>query len=154
MHADSGRLLRYAGFVIWGLTGLPLLVEIAQFPAFLGETSYWLWLVCFVIFGVAFGLTGWKDVGPRSRPRQIASLVTQTGAALAMIRLVCSGQEGALLVIVSAQLGWVLPFGRALAWVFAQAALSAIWTLEDGFDEADARLALDLAAVTREMNGG
>jgi streptomycin 6-kinase len=41
---------------------------------------------------------------------------------------------------------------RTLAWVFAQAVLSAIWTIEDGFDVSDARLALDLAAVTRMMN--
>lgn len=123
MHADTGRLLRYAGFVTWGLTGLPLLVELAQYPALLREAPYWLWLACFVVFGVAFGLTGWRALEPRSRRRQIVSLVTQTGAALAMIRLVCSGQEGALLVVVSAQLGWVLPFGRALAWLFAQAAI-------------------------------
>ena len=42
---------------------------------------------------------------------------------------------------------------RTIAWVFAQAILSAIWTLEDGFEAADARLAIDLAAVTRKMNG-
>jgi len=34
---------------------------------------------------------------------------------------VCSGQEGALLVIVAAQLGWVLPLSRALVWVAVQA---------------------------------
>ena len=43
---------------------------------------------------------------------------------------------------------------RTVAWVFAQAVLSAIWTLEDGFAVADARLALDLAVVTRELNDG
>ena len=42
---------------------------------------------------------------------------------------------------------------RTLAWVFAQAVLSAIWTIEDGFAVADARLAIELAVLTRKMNG-
>jgi signal transduction histidine kinase len=123
MTAETGTLLRYAGFVTWGLTGLPLLVSLAQEPLLLRETRYWLWLACFLIFGVIFGLTGWRQVSVRPRRMQIASLITQTAAALAMIRLVCSGQEGALLVIVAAQLGWVLPFSQALLWVFGQAAI-------------------------------
>ena len=123
MTADTGTLLRSAGFVTWGLTGLPLLVLLAQEPLLLRALPYWLWLACFVIFGVMFGLTGWKEVAARPRRLQIVSLVTQTAAALAMIRLVCSGQEGALLVIVAAQLGWMLPLSHALAWVLAQAAI-------------------------------
>jgi signal transduction histidine kinase len=123
MTAETGTLLRYAGFVTWGLTGLPLLVLLAQEPLLLREIRYWLWLACFVIFGVTFGLTGWRQVSIRPRRTQIASLITQTAAALAMIRLVCSGQEGALLVIVAAQLGWVLPLSQALVWVFGQAAI-------------------------------
>jgi signal transduction histidine kinase len=123
MHADTGRLLRYAGFVTWGLTGLPLLVGLAQEPDALREVPYWLWLACFLVFGVAFGLTAWRDVAPRFRRLRVASLATQTAAALAMIRLVCSGQEGALLVLVAAQLGWVFPLSRALAWMLVQAAI-------------------------------
>ena len=41
---------------------------------------------------------------------------------------------------------------RTIGWVFAQAVLSAIWTIEDGFDPADAQLALDLAAVSHEID--
>jgi hypothetical protein len=40
----------------------------------------------------------------------------------AMIPLVCSDQEGSLLVIVAAQLGWLLPRPVALGWILAQAA--------------------------------
>ena len=123
MSAETARLLRYAGFVTWGLTGLPLLVLLAQEPALPGEAPYWLWLACFLLFGAAFTWTGWRETSVRSRRLQIISLVTQTTAALAMIRLVCSGQEGALLVIVAAQLGWVLPLNRAMLWVFAQAGI-------------------------------
>lgn len=123
MSADSARLLRHAGFIIWTLAGLPLLVRLARTPAFLTEPRYWLWLACFVVFGAAFALTGWRASAAGARRRQVVSLFIQTAAALAMIQLVCSGQEGALLVIVAAQLGWLLPLGRALAWVAVQALL-------------------------------
>ena len=121
MATDTARLLRYAGFLTLGLTGLPLLVELAQEPELCRQSPYLLWFVCLVLFGVAFGVTGWRAPAGRAGPAQTASLVVQTAAALTMILLVCSGQEGALLVIVAAQVGWVLPFSRAAAWVGIQA---------------------------------
>jgi signal transduction histidine kinase len=122
MTTTSGvALLRYAGFMTWGLAGLPLIVRLSGHPALLGEPRYWLWLTWFFIFGIAFAMTAWRTTPVGPRWRQLVSLAIQTMSALAMIQLVCSGQEGALLVIVAAQLGWVLPLGRALAWVAAQA---------------------------------
>lgn len=122
MTTTSGvALLRYAGFMTWGLAGLPLIVRLSGQPALLGEPRYWLWLTWFFIFGIAFAMTAWRTTPVGPRWRQLVSLAIQTMSALAMIQLVCSGQEGALLVIVAAQLGWVLPLGRALAWVAAQA---------------------------------
>ncbi len=123
MGTDTAKLLRYAGFLTWGLTGLPLLVQLAQEPALCRKGNYLLWLVCFLVFGVAFGLTGWREAAGRTGRRQAVSLILQTATALTMILLVCGGQEGALLVIVSAQLGWVLPLARALVWVAVQAML-------------------------------
>ncbi len=122
MTTDTAKLLRYAGFLTWGLTGLPLLVELAQQPALWHAPPYILWLICFALFGAAFGLTGWRSPAGRVGPRQAVSLILQAAAALTMILLVCSGQEGALLVIVAAQVGWVLPLSRALVWVAGQAA--------------------------------
>lgn len=84
---------------------------------------YFVWLVCFGVFGAAFSLTGWREPAGRTGLRQAVSLVLQTTTALAMILLVCSGQEGALLVIVAAQVGWVLPLSQALMWVALQATL-------------------------------
>lgn len=121
MTASGAGLLRYAGFMTWALAGLPLTVRLLKNPALLGEPRYWLWLTWFAVFGVAFALTAWRRVPAASRWRQLISLAIQSMAALAMIELVCSGNEGALLVIVAAQLGWVLPLGRALAWVAVQA---------------------------------
>src|SRR5882672_3108838 len=121
MNTDTAKLLRYAGFLMWGLTGLPLIVQLAQRPALCHEAPYLLWLFCFFLFAVAFGLTGWREPAGTIGRRQAVSLALQTATALAMILLVCSGQEGALLVIVAAQLGWVLPLSRALVWVAVQA---------------------------------
>lgn len=119
-------LLRYAAFIIWGLAGLPLLVLLAKQPALLSDAQYWLWLACFLVFGAAFGATGWRAGAVPARRWQLASLIIQTAAALAMIQLVCSGTEGSLLVIVAAQLGWILPLRQALAWVAAQAILMCV----------------------------
>ncbi len=122
MAIDTPKLLRLAGFGMWALSGLPLSVTLAQDPRLLGATSYRLWLGCFLVFGAAFALTGWKTRASQPRWVPIASLVVQTAAALAMIRLVCSGLEGSLLVVVASQLGWLLPLPLALGWILAQAA--------------------------------
>lgn len=44
-----------------------------------------------------------------------------------------------------------LNYKRALAWAFAQAVLSAIWSVEDGFSVDEMNPALQLAAVIRPM---
>jgi streptomycin 6-kinase len=45
-----------------------------------------------------------------------------------------------------------LNFDRALSWSFAQAVLSAIWDVEDGFPVTADHPSLRLAEVTRHMN--
>ena len=121
MALETVRLLRLAGFGLWALSGVPMSVTLLLNPRLLGVPSYQLWLACFVVFGAVFGLTGWSTSTSHPRSVHVASLVVQTFAALTMIRLVCSGQEGSLLVIVAAQLGWLLPLPIALGWIAAQA---------------------------------
>jgi len=53
-------------------------------------------------------------------------LAIQAATALVMIVLVCSGHEGALLVLVAAQLGWFMSLRHALLWVATQAVLMGI----------------------------
>jgi signal transduction histidine kinase len=122
MTIDTVKLLRLAGFGLWALSGLPISVTLAQNPSLLDATSYQLWLGCFILFGAAFTLTGWRARTSQRRWIQLASLVIQTSTALVMIRLVCSGLEGSLLVIVAAQLGWLLPLPAALGWLAVQTA--------------------------------
>src|SRR5216683_7561325 len=123
MSPEARGLLRFAGFLIWSLAGLPLFVGLVQMPDLLQQPRYWLWLTCFFVFGATFGLTRWNVSSPQGRRLQLASLAVQTTTALVMIVLVCTGHEGALLVLVSAQLGWFMSLRRALLWVAVQAAL-------------------------------
>jgi signal transduction histidine kinase len=132
MTIDTVKLLRLTGFGLWRLSGLPMSVTLAHNPGLLVETSYCLWLGCFIVFAAAFALTGWKARLSQPRWIQIVSLIIQTTAALVMIRLVCRGQEGSLLVIVAAQLGWLLPLPIALGWILAQATAMCVilgWTM-------------------------
>jgi signal transduction histidine kinase len=112
-----------AGLLTWFLAGLPLFSRLVQAPALVRQPHYGLWLACFFIFGATFGLTEWNTDSSRLNRRQLASLATQSIAALIMIALVCTGHEGTLLVLVAAQLGWFLSLRHALLWVVAQAVL-------------------------------
>src|SRR5712692_1280329 len=94
MTTDTAKLLRYAGFLTWGLTGLPLLVELAQQPALWHAPPYILWLICFALFGAAFGLTGWRSPAGRAGPGRGVSLILQAAAALTMILLGCVNKQG------------------------------------------------------------
>jgi signal transduction histidine kinase len=129
MAIATPTLLRLAGFGMWALSGLPLAVTLVQAPGLLGATSYQLWLTLFLIFGLAFALTGWRARPAWPRWVPIVSLVVQTVVAVAMIRLVCSGLEGSLLVIVASQLGWLLPLPIALGWILVQAAAMGLMLL-------------------------
>jgi len=123
MSSKDRGLLRLAGFLTWSLAGLPLFAGLAQAPELLQQPRYRLWLTCFFIFGATFGLTPWTEGSSRPRRFQLASLTVQAITALVMIVLVCSGHEGAFLVLVAAQLGWFMSLRRALLWVVVQALL-------------------------------
>ena len=123
MSPKARRLLRLAGFLTWGLAGLQLFVWLFQTPSLLQQPRYQLWLACFFIFGVTFGLTPWNQGSVGRRRIQLALLGVQAVTALVMLVLVCSGHEGALLVLVAAQLGWFMSLRRALLWVLIQAVL-------------------------------
>jgi len=123
MSPEARRLLRLAGFLTWSLAGLPLFVWLFQTPMLLHQPRYLLWLACFFIFGVTFGLTPWNEGSVQPGRIQLALLAIQAVTALVMLVLVCSGHEGALLVLVAAQLGWFMSLRRALLWVVIQAVL-------------------------------
>src|SRR6266852_4804180 len=126
MSPQARGLLRFAGFLVWFLAGLPLFVRVVQAPELLHQTRYICWLSCYFAFGATFGLTRWDTGTPRTRRLQLGLLAIQAATALVMIVLVCSGHEGALLVLVAAQLGWFMSLRHALLWVATQAVLMGI----------------------------
>jgi signal transduction histidine kinase len=126
MSPEARKLLRLAGFLTWFLAGLQLFVWLFETPMRLREPRYQLWLTCFFMFGVTFGLTPWHEASGRSRRVQLALLAGQAVTALVMLVLVCSGHEGALLVLIAAQLGWFMSLRRALLWVVIQAVLMGV----------------------------
>lgn len=126
MSAKARALLRLAGYLTWILAGLPMFVNLIRAPQLLSDERHWLWLGCFFTFGITFGFTRWTVWPERPRLRQLAALALQTLTALVMILLVCSGHEGSLLVIVAAQLGWLLPLRQAMTWMSIQAVLMGV----------------------------
>jgi hypothetical protein len=123
MSPEARRLLRLAGFLTWSLAGLPLFVRPFQTSTLLQQPRYQLCLACFFIFCVTFGHTPWNEGSARPRRVQLALPAVHAVTALVMLVLVCSGHEGALLVLVAAQLGWFMSLRRALLWVAIQAVL-------------------------------
>jgi signal transduction histidine kinase len=126
MSPEARGLLRFAGFLVWFLAGLPLFVRVVQIPDLLHQTRYICWLSCYFAFGATFGLTRWDTGSAGTRRLQLGLLAIQAATALVMIVLVCSGHEGALLVLVAAQLGWFMSLRHALLWVSTQAVLMGI----------------------------
>src|SRR5258708_20387714 len=92
----------------------------------LHQPRYQLWLACFFIFGVTFGLTPWNERTGRRHRIQLTLLAVQAATALVMLVLVCSGHEGALLVLVAAQLGWFMSLRYALLCPAIHALLSGV----------------------------
>ena len=123
LSQKARRFLRLAGVLTWVLAGLPLLRVLWLHPDYLTNHTYYLWLSFFIAFGIAFISTPWKPASAQPHVLGVALVGLQTVLALVMIRLVCSGFEGALLVLVSLQLGWMLTVPVALSWMVVQSLL-------------------------------
>ena len=122
--SQKARLfLRLAGILTWVPAGLPLLRVLWLNPGYLTNHTYYLWLSFFLAFGITFISTPWKSASLQPHRLGVVLVGIQTLLALVMIRLVCSGFEGALLVLVSLQLGWMLRVPVALSWVVLQSLL-------------------------------
>ncbi len=123
LSQKARRFLRLAGILTWVLAGLPLLRFLWVNPGYLTNHTYYLWLSFFIAFGITFVATPWKSASAQPHSLAVVLVGVQTVLAMVMIRLVCSGFEGALLVLVSLQLGWMLTVPVALAWLVLQSLL-------------------------------
>src|SRR2546427_13184513 len=93
MSPQARGLLRFAGFLVWFLAGLPLFVRVGQIPGLLHQTRYICWLSCYFAFGATFGLTPWDTGSAGNRRLQFGLLAIPAATAMVMIVLGCSGHE-------------------------------------------------------------
>jgi signal transduction histidine kinase len=105
------RSLVSAGFATWVLVAVPTLLSALHSPRFPA------WLVAWLVFAGALVLA------QRSLATGLSGTAARLGqvlAIVAMVSLLCNGFEGALLVIVAAQLGLATSLRHGLAWIFLQ----------------------------------
>jgi signal transduction histidine kinase len=127
---DLRRLLRWGGFAIWAVVGVPILLFQLRAPSRVRLSGPLVaWATAFALFGVALALS-------TSRSRRLdtqGALLLAAGQAAAAFCLMalppCFGLEGALLVLVAFQLGGLLSRRGAIVWILAQSAglLAIMW---------------------------
>lgn len=79
-----------------------------------------IWLGAALAFAAAFWITSGAAGQERPPPRFVALLVVQSGAALAMFEIACTGLETMLLAVVAAQLGLFVRLPVGVLWVVLQ----------------------------------
>jgi signal transduction histidine kinase len=117
---NSIQLLRYAGLFTWLCAGLPLLLSLlfAEAVQIRGPAGWW--ILCWLLFGVAYWLLTRNLVAPRSRPLHLGLLVLMTVSAVGVSHFSESGLGGVLLMVIAGVLPWRLPLALATVWLVLQ----------------------------------
>lgn len=114
------RRIRTAAFLIWAAVGIA--VSLPFVGADLVGARAGLWAVAFAAFGLAL----WRSSNrrrPAVRRTGVVLVLVQSLAAVVMGGLTCTGLEGLLLVITSAQLPALVPLPYALGWMLIQTSM-------------------------------
>jgi signal transduction histidine kinase len=122
LSRTSQRLFRVA---ILGTMATPLAVVVASLirhSTSLRRERILPWLGGYVVFSLVFWFTAKRSEG-LSRSWLALALIGQTTLALLMVNFICSGSEGALLVVVAAQLSPLFSLPVSLSWVGGQTLL-------------------------------
>jgi signal transduction histidine kinase len=122
LSRTSQRLFRVA---LLGTMTTPLVVVVVSLirhSAWLRKERVSPWLGAYVVFILLFWFTAKRSEG-LSRSWLALALIGQTTLALLMVNFICSGSEGALLVVVAAQLSPLFSLAVSLSWVGAQTLL-------------------------------
>ncbi len=118
----SQRLFRIA---LLGTMATPLvlvLVTLVRHPGSFGKARILLWLCAYATFSLVFWLTA-RQGEKFSQAWLTVSLILEMALVLLMINAICSGYEGALLVVVAGQLAPVFSLPISLTWVGGQSLL-------------------------------
>jgi signal transduction histidine kinase len=122
LSRTSQRLFRVA---LLGTIATPLAVVVVSLirdSAWLRKERIFPWLGAYVVFTLLFWFTAKRSEG-LSRSWLALALIGQTTLALLMVNFICSGSEGALLVVVAAQLSPLFSLPVSLSWVAGQTLL-------------------------------
>ncbi len=120
LSPSSQRLFRVA---LLGTMATPLAIVVLSLvghPTFLRKDRILLWLVAYAIFSLVFWLT---DRQGEKFSRVWPALIVETALVLLMVNSICSGSEGALLVVVAGQLAPIFSLPVSLSWVGGQTLL-------------------------------
>lgn len=116
VSSDHLRLLRLGGLVTWLMVGLPVLLAEPIVPR-----SFMIWLVAYIVLGVAFAANVRGHAV--AMPHRLLLLAAQSAAVIVMVRLLCNGWEGTLLVLIAMQLGLIVDRRPGLYWIALQSTL-------------------------------
>lgn len=116
---SSQRLFRLALLGAMATPFLLVLVTLARNPHAVAKARIVLWLSAYAVFILLFWITG-RHTEKLSRAWLTVSLIVQIAPVLVMINGICSGSEGALLVVVAGQLAPLLSLPLSLTWVVGQ----------------------------------
>ena len=122
LSPSSQRLFRVALLGAMATPLLLVLVTLARNPAAFARARILLWLCGYTAFSLLFWLTAGR-VEKLSQAWLTASLIVQIAPVLLMINAICSGSEGALLVVVAGELAPIFSLPISLSWVGAQTLL-------------------------------
>jgi signal transduction histidine kinase len=101
------RIVQIGGAAAWLAVGSHVVLQGASSPV-----RFAIWAVAFAAFGAGLLVTA-----------RVTVLALQVVAVTAMVLTLCDGFEGTLLVIISMQLGGLLPRRTAILWIVAQTLL-------------------------------
>jgi signal transduction histidine kinase len=99
-----------------------VLVGLTRHPASFGKERNLPWLGAYAVFTLLFWITTRRS-DRLSRGWLALALIVETALVLLMVNSICSGSEGALLVVVAAQLAPLFSLPASLSWVGGQTLL-------------------------------
>ncbi|MGH9350427.1 MAG: sensor histidine kinase [Vicinamibacterales bacterium] len=112
--------MRIAGVTTWLVSAVPALLRVSS--GRLPDAAALVWLVAFVAFGAAFWIHA-RPCTSRARGLAVALLGVQSAAGLTMVVITGDTLPAATLVIVAAQLPYVLALQGAVLWLAVQTLL-------------------------------
>ncbi len=116
------RMLRIAGFAMWLSVGLPLLIRPFS-EADIYWTSYFVWLVAYLLFG----LSNWQVTKYLGKSgylhRKAGLLIMMTVTAMAVSVGSGSALGGVLMLVTAGLLPWLLSITKSIMWLVVQAVL-------------------------------